>query len=37
VFDAGMERYMAAGGRAIIDERRAAWLETFGDVDWLPQ
>jgi putative aldouronate transport system substrate-binding protein len=37
VFDAGLARYMAAGGQAIIDERRAAWLETFGDVDWLPQ
>jgi putative aldouronate transport system substrate-binding protein len=37
VFDAGLARYMAAGGQAIIDERRTAWLETFGDVDWLPQ
>ncbi|MCL1862799.1 MAG: hypothetical protein FWF78_04455 [Defluviitaleaceae bacterium] len=36
VFDAGRARYMAAGGQAIIDERRAAWLETFGDVDWHP-
>lgn len=34
-FNAGRERYMAAGGRAIIEERRQAWLETFGDVDWL--
>ncbi|MCL1844259.1 MAG: hypothetical protein FWF79_10645 [Defluviitaleaceae bacterium] len=35
VFDAGMERYMAAGGRAIMEEREIAWVETFGDVDWL--
>jgi putative aldouronate transport system substrate-binding protein len=36
VFDAGMENYMASGGRAIIDERHIAWVETFGDTDWLP-
>jgi len=35
VFNAGMQRYMDAGGRAIIEERREAWLETFGDIDWL--
>jgi putative aldouronate transport system substrate-binding protein len=36
VFNAQMSAYMAAGGRAIIEERRQAWIETFGDVDWLP-
>jgi putative aldouronate transport system substrate-binding protein len=30
------EQYMAMGGRAIIEERRQAWIETFGDVDFSP-
>jgi putative aldouronate transport system substrate-binding protein len=37
VFDSGMANYMAAGGAAIIAERREAWIRTYGDVDWLPQ
>jgi putative aldouronate transport system substrate-binding protein len=37
VFDALMRNYLQAGGQAIIDERRAAWLETYGDTDWLPE
>jgi len=36
VFDAGMAAYLAMGGQAIIDGRRAAWLEVYGDVDWVP-
>ena len=36
VWAAGMETYMVSGGRAIIEERQAAWVETFGDTDWLP-
>ena len=30
------ETYLNAGGRAIIEERRQAWLDTFGDVDTMP-
>jgi len=35
VFNDGLERYLNAGGRAIIEERRQAWIEAFGDVDWI--
>lgn len=39
-FDAEWEReydiYLNTGGRAIIEERDAAWVEAFGDVDEMP-
>jgi hypothetical protein len=40
-FDAEFEReyaiYMELGGTAIIEEREQAWIETFGDVDSMPE
>jgi putative aldouronate transport system substrate-binding protein len=36
VFTALMNNYLNAGGQMIIDERNQAWIETFGNVDWLP-
>jgi len=36
VFDALMRNYLNAGGQMIIDERNAAWVEIYGNVDWLP-
>jgi putative aldouronate transport system substrate-binding protein len=36
VFDAGLNDYLSSGGQAIIDERKAAWETTFGDVTSLP-
>ncbi|MCL2364898.1 MAG: hypothetical protein FWC71_09585 [Defluviitaleaceae bacterium] len=36
VWNDGMRDYLAMGGQAIIDGRRAAWLEVYGDVDWVP-
>lgn len=36
VFDAGMADYLASGGQAIIDERKAAWENNFGDSTSLP-
>jgi len=29
VFDSGLKDYLSSGGQAIIDERKAAWEETF--------
>ncbi len=37
VFDSGMNDYLASGGQAIIDERKAAWEKAFGDVTALPE
>jgi len=34
VWDSMVAGYMGMGGQAIIDERRAAWIERFGDVDF---
>ena len=31
------QTYLDLGGRAIIEEREQAWLDTFGDVDELPE
>jgi putative aldouronate transport system substrate-binding protein len=36
VFDSGLNDYLSSGGQAIIDERKAAWELTFGDVTSLP-
>jgi len=36
VFDSGLADYLASGGQAIIDERTAAWIRTYGDVTALP-
>ena len=36
VWNAGMNSYMQAGGRAIIEERRQAWIDNFGDIQNLP-
>lgn len=36
VWDKGMSEYLAAGGQAIIDERTAAWENTFGSATMLP-
>lgn len=40
-FDAAWESeyqvYLDMGGRAIIEEREQAWLDTFGDVDEMPE
>ena len=36
VWDTMFAQYMNMGGRAIIEERRAAWYESFGDVDFMP-
>ena len=36
VWDTMMAQYMAMGGQAIIDERDQAWVELFGDVDFMP-
>ncbi len=30
VWDAAMKEYLAAGGQAIMDERKAAWEDTYG-------
>ena len=35
-FDAQYMNYMMTGGQAILDEREAAWIESFGDVDTMP-
>lgn len=37
VFDAGLNDYLASGGQAIIDERKAAWERTYGDATSLPE
>ena len=31
LFDQGMQEYLAAGGQAIIDERKAKWESIHGD------
>lgn len=36
VWDRMYAQYLAMGGQAIINERRQAWEETFGDVDYMP-
>ena len=36
VWDAGMTEYMAAGGKAIADERLSAWEATYGSETMLP-
>jgi len=36
VWDNLFAQYLALGGQAIINERDAAWVETFGDVDFMP-
>jgi len=36
VWDTMFGQYLAMGGQAIIDERRQAWIEQFGDVDYMP-
>ena len=36
VWDSMFAQYLSIGGQAIIDERDAAWVETFGDVDFMP-
>ena len=36
VWDTLIEQYMQMGGRAIIEERDRAWVETFGNVDNMP-
>lgn len=35
-WDAEMAEYLANGGQAIIDERAAAWENTYGSADMLP-
>lgn len=37
VWDAAIADYMASGGQAIMDERAAAWDNTYGDATELPQ
>jgi len=36
VWDTMMAQYMGMGGQAIINERRQAWTEFFGDADFMP-
>ena len=36
VWDTLIAQYMAMGGQAIINERDQAWVETFGNVDFMP-
>jgi len=36
VWDSFINQYMQLGGAAIIAEREEAWIETFGDVDFMP-
>ena len=36
VFDDGLAAYLAAGGQAIIDERRQAWQRVYGNATMLP-
>jgi len=35
-WNAMFQDYLNMGGQAILDERRAAWIEEFGDVDRMP-
>ncbi|MCL2362025.1 MAG: hypothetical protein FWC73_09465 [Defluviitaleaceae bacterium] len=36
IWDTMIAQYMAMGGQAIINERDQAWVEQFGDVDFMP-
>jgi len=36
VWDTMISQYMSMGGQAIINERDQAWVELFGDVDFMP-
>ncbi|HWT26360.1 MAG TPA: extracellular solute-binding protein, partial [Mobilitalea sp.] len=36
VFDSGMKDYLASGGQAIIDERKAAWEKLYGTATAIP-
>ncbi|MCL2841098.1 MAG: extracellular solute-binding protein [Defluviitaleaceae bacterium] len=36
VWDTMYAQYLAMGGQAIINERDQAWVEAFGDVDFMP-
>ena len=35
-WDAGISEYLAAGGQAIMDERKSAWEAKYGDAEMLP-
>ncbi len=37
VWEQGMNDYLASGGQAIMDERKTAWENTYGDAENLPQ
>lgn len=37
VWESGMADYMAAGGQAIIDERKQKWEDAYGSATMLPQ
>ena len=37
VWDAGMQDYLASGGQAIMDERKTAWENAYGDAENLPE
>lgn len=37
VWDAGMQDYLASGGQTIIDERKTAWENAYGDAENLPE
>ena len=36
VWDSMFSQYLAVGGQDIINERRQAWIEEFGDVEFMP-
>ncbi|MCR4637045.1 MAG: extracellular solute-binding protein [Butyrivibrio sp.] len=37
VWDAGMQDYLASGGQQIMDERKTAWENAYGDAENLPE
>ncbi|MBO4415466.1 MAG: sugar ABC transporter substrate-binding protein, partial [Lachnospiraceae bacterium] len=37
VWESGIADYMAAGGQAIIDERKQKWEDAYGSATMLPQ
>lgn len=37
VWESGMQDYLTSGGQAIIDERKTAWENTYGDAENLPE
>lgn len=37
VWDAGMQDYLASGGQTIMDERKTAWENAYGDAENLPE